>query len=336
MRSRDVPQPPRQTIALPLAGFPLFATTDVDEARDKVARVFCPHKLIPRYADPTLDVRHNRAELDDVSLNYIQYGTEIRIEPGTLGSFFLLQIPVAGSACIETAGLTVDASTDMGTLLSPSLDVKMVWSGACQKLLVQISRTSMEQALEGLLDRHVSRPIEFAPAFSFRKIQRRIACAVRFWQEDLDSNAGMFVHGIAGAQMRESLIKAVLKCHPHTHSEALDAGFPGIAPKNVRRAEDFMRHNVGQAITLRDIARAAGSSVRALQSGFREFRGMTPLETLRSFRMEAARAELLDATNGDSVTAIALRWGFQHLSRFSAAYKIRYGEFPSDTMRKRS
>jgi transcriptional regulator GlxA family with amidase domain len=55
---------------------------------------------------------------------------------------------------------------------------------------------------------------------------------------------------------------------------------------------------------------------------------------LRDLRMERARAELL---SGDThnIAGVALRWGFAHMGRFSAGYKERYGESPSQSLRRR-
>jgi AraC-like DNA-binding protein len=60
---------------------------------------------------------------------------------------------------------------------------------------------------------------------------------------------------------------------------------------------------------------------------------MTPTEYLRRTRLERAHRDLLDGE--DSVTGIALRWGFPHLSRFADAYRRQYGVLPSDTRRTR-
>src|SRR6516162_8879566 len=43
------------------------------------------------------------------------------------------------------------------------------------------------------------------------------------------------------------------------------------APGNIRRAEEFIRSNAHEAITVESIAQAAGCSIRALQLGFRRF-----------------------------------------------------------------
>jgi AraC-like DNA-binding protein len=37
-----------------------------------------------------------------------------------------------------------------------------------------------------------------------------------------------------------------------------------------------------------------------------------------------------------TVAAVAHRWGFAHLGRFASAYRCRFGEPPSDTLRRAS
>ncbi|KAG1240833.1 hypothetical protein G6F68_017277 [Rhizopus microsporus] len=54
---------------------------------------------------------------------------------------------------------------------------------------------------------------------------------------------------------------------------------------------------------------------------------------LRDLRMERARAELLSGES-HNIAAVALRWGFAHMGRFSAGYKARYGESPSQSVRR--
>jgi AraC family ethanolamine operon transcriptional activator len=37
----------------------------------------------------------------------------------------------------------------------------------------------------------------------------------------------------------------------------------------------------------------------------------------------------------ENVTAIALKWGFNHIGRFSLTYRARFGESPSRTLLRR-
>jgi transcriptional regulator GlxA family with amidase domain len=99
----------------------------------------------------------------------------------------------------------------------------------------------------------------------------------------------------------------------------------------VRRAQRFLEDNAANAIALADMARAAGVSARALQLAFRRFRDTTPMAQLRGLRLERARRALAD---GCSVTSGAAAQGFGSLSRFENNYKARFGEPPSETLRR--
>jgi AraC-like DNA-binding protein len=322
--------------ALPLSRFALFRSHDLDQAREEVAKIFCPHRLLPAGLASRLDACHHSVDLGGYRLNYVQYGADVLIEPGLLESFFLLQIPLDGQARIRAGRDEVDASIKCATLLSPSVDVRMRWSETCGKLLVQFPRAEVERTLQALLGRSLRGPVEFEPAVPLENGPgRRIADIVNMLRDDSESGSAMFTRTGAGPQMRETLIMALLKALPHNYSDALRAPVKGIVPRHVRRAEEFMRQHCDRPLNVTEIAAAAGVSVRALQDGFRQFRDMTPLEALRNLRLEGAHAALRAPQPGDSVTTIALRWGFTHLSRFAITYAERYRELPSDTLRRR-
>jgi AraC-like DNA-binding protein len=51
--------------------------------------------------------------------------------------------------------------------------------------------------------------------------------------------------------------------------------------------------------------------------------------------MAQAREALLSAKKGaETVTQVAMRFGFPELGRFSRNYKATFGESPSDTLRR--
>jgi len=50
-------------------------------------------------------------------------------------------------------------------------------------------------------------------------------------------------------------------------------------------------------------------------------------------RLHHVRRDLLAARPGARVGDIAAAWGFSHLGRFAAAYRRRFGEPPSATLR---
>jgi AraC-like DNA-binding protein len=105
-------------------------------------------------------------------------------------------------------------------------------------------------------------------------------------------------------------------------------------PQTVRRAVAFIDEHAHEDITVADIAAAASVTTRAVQLGFRRHLDTTPLDYLRRVRLDHAHRDLLAADPaGDSVTAIAYRWGFPSPSRFAARYRQAYGVPPGHTLR---
>jgi transcriptional regulator GlxA family with amidase domain len=82
------------------------------------------------------------------------------------------------------------------------------------------------------------------------------------------------------------------------------------------------------------LAQVAGVSKRTLQEGFRRFRGKPPNQISRDLRLDLARGALIQH-GPENVTEVALDYGFTHLGRFAEAYAARFGECPSETLRRR-
>lgn len=109
-----------------------------------------------------------------------------------------------------------------------------------------------------------------------------------------------------------------------------------IITDSVRRVLRAMRADPARAFSLDDLAVIAGVSARSLQRKFRASLGQTPIEALRTVRLERARRALLLAARGQTISDIALRCGFSHLGRFSIEYRRCYGETPSQTLRRKA
>ena len=122
---------------------------------------------------------------------------------------------------------------------------------------------------------------------------------------------------------------------PHNQSEKLneDRRYQ-VAPGLVRRAEEYMRAHLKEAISIIDLLGICDCSRSMLFAAFRNARGYTPMEFLTEQRLQSAREKLLKPHPVASVSSIALDCGFMNLGRFSQVYRRRFGERPSDTLRK--
>ena len=97
---------------------------------------------------------------------------------------------------------------------------------------------------------------------------------------------------------------------------------------------DWLEAHHDVDVSICDMARALGVSVRQLQYAVHAETGLTPTELLRETRLRHARELLVAADHGSTkVAEVALACGFAHLGRFSATYAKRFGESPSATLK---
>jgi AraC-like DNA-binding protein/tetratricopeptide (TPR) repeat protein len=106
-------------------------------------------------------------------------------------------------------------------------------------------------------------------------------------------------------------------------------------PRSVRRALKAMHADLGRRWTLGELAEVAGVSARTLQRQFHLCFGQSPQAVWRDIGFGRARHDLLQGGADDKVMDIATRCGFAHDGRFAIEYRRRYGETPSQTLKRR-
>ena len=87
-------------------------------------------------------------------------------------------------------------------------------------------------------------------------------------------------------------------------------------------------------MSMADLVRVGGVSARALFEGFRRFRSTSSMAQLRLVRTRRVHRDLTTEGPEESVSSIAVRWGFHELGRFAVQYRTIFGESPSKTLRK--
>ncbi|HID66904.1 MAG TPA: AraC family transcriptional regulator [Roseibacterium sp.] len=314
-----------------LSSHPLLRTGDLDEARHCVAQKFCDHRLEVTHRDTALSVQHNHVAGKNVSVNYMQYGADVTIDPGMLGSFYLLQIPLSGHALIRHRGEEVAASACTATLLNPDRETLMHWQGNCRKSLLQINTSHLTQIATSLIGAPPPGPIRFETAVDLttqkgRALRQMVVSCARA------AEAGALFGGSRrGADLRveNDLAHALLTLQDSNISHIIERADAGATPSGLRQAVDYIHANLTEPLSLCDIARAAQMNVRTLQKGFKRRFGLTPMQFLRNTRLDAAHYQLTARRDPPSVTSAAFENGFSHLGRFSRDYKGRFGHSPS-------
>ncbi len=162
------------------------------------------------------------------------------------------------------------------------------------------------------------------------------ASTAKFVCAELVSSGSTEISPLMAHELTRMAATVMLETFPNTAMTAQYVAGPGWTPPAVvRRAAAFIEAHADQPVTLADIAAAAGVTGRALQAAFRRYYDNTPVGYLRQARLERAYTELqnADPATGVTVAAVARRWGWTSPSQFTAAYRRRFGEAPSRTLR---
>lgn len=313
-----------------LAAHGVLRTNDLDAARHAVAGRFCDHRLTLT-AGHSVSVRHNHVGGQHISLNVLGYGGDVAIDPGMLGDFYLLQIPLTGEALIAHRGEEVCASPERASILNPDRPTRMRWRADCRKLLVQIEERFLHSVAEDAAGAALPGPVRFDPAVDLRgRPGRRLRALALTIAQAVD--AGRLYTGKPGLRemaAERELARQLLALQPSNVSHMVRADTGAARPVHLRRAVEFIHSHYAEPIGLDDIAARAGVHPRNLQIGFKRAFGRSPISYLRDVRLDAARYHLSARQNRDSVTETAFACGFSHLGRFSRDYRARFGQLPS-------
>jgi len=324
----------RTTGREPLGSHRLFQTEVLDEARHIVAGKFCSHRLDRITSDRRFDALHNHVRGAGLSLNYLRYGADVEIEPGELDHFYLIQIPILGNAEIRHGQDIVEASSDKASVLNPTRHTRMFWAAGCEKILVQIDRTVLQDTAERYLQLELTGPLEFKTEMSLKNP------ALRRWVTNIGhcikaAERGELFNGSSSCSqivVEESLLHDLLEYQPSNIHHFDKHNIRACPPRHVRKALDVLHSAVSDPVTISELAQAAGCSPRSLQLAFRDQFGCSPLQYLKRLRLNLAHFELLKQTPDGTVAEVAYGLGFNHLGRFAAEYKAAFGQSPSATL----
>lgn len=307
-------------------------TRDLDQATEEVSRVYCPHdvKVVGKGLgiDVKLDVRRPTFQ----PIVELSYNAPVVIDAGSFPRLFLMMHCSRGAARTIQEGQASEWRHGQTMPFSAGCETKLWFDASFAQRGVRLSLEALEAQCARWLGHPLDGPLRFrlcpfTPALE-RSWQRSLAFL------ELEGGAALAFSPVAKAAFDEFLLTLLLHEHPHTFTDMMAQPVAAPVPSLVRRAESFMTENAASPITVSDVAGSLGVSLRSLQSGFRQWRNTTPSAFLRQVRLRRAREELLASDGEVSVTAVALRYGFAHLGRFSAHYHSAFGEKPGTALRR--
>lgn len=314
----------------------LFSCRDLDDARERISSIFVPHDQRVLGAERAGLAEMAGLHLPGVSLYRLRYGAPVEIEAAPMQGFYLVELPLRGLAQVRCGPHRYDIQPGSGAIVSPLWPMHKTFSVDCDQLLLKLDRTLVERAARRWHGERAQAALLFRPGFDDGSPQAgNWLRLVNYVLQQADADPQLFAQGPWADRLTEMFVTLLLTQHALDEDDetSASAALRGLSPRFVVRTCDYIDAHLAEELTLPDLARMAEVSVRTLTAGFRRYRDMSPMQYVRERRLQAVHRDLSLGAEA-SVTDAAMRHGFVHLGRFSALYKARFHESPSQSVRR--
>ncbi|KRB83140.1 hypothetical protein ASE00_13090 [Sphingomonas sp. Root710] len=262
--------------------------------------------------------------LPGVGVGTISFG-RMELHLDEVDDYHLLIFCMKGHARIRSGRSEYQIGGSRGLCLAPGEPVRALFSEDCEQLVVRVDARTMRR------NSAVSDPV-------LRPMLDLSSAAMQPWARlaSLMTDDAAMIDVLRrdqriAANYEQLFVSALLEGQGVSEGGARRVR---VAPAAVKRAEDYIERHLAEPITLGDIALAADVPVRTLLNSFEKFRAVSPMRHLRHRRLDHAHRLLMGGDPCLTVAEAALDAGFTHLGRFSQAYRERFGESPSEGLRR--
>ena len=314
----------------------IMRTTNLDEARNAIGKAYCPYRFDAKHAYHRESAEMHQIKGVSVALSKFSYGSEIDVRPDPFSDFLLVLTTLRGTAEISNSSFTQKGGAGMTIVASTDEPWKFKYSADNEQFVARIGLDRISEIAASLTGSSKRTAPLLQPSMSDNSAQQRWMLQAAHLRELISMHTSAAIRNMLLPRAEETLILTLLLQQSASVLEAVrSASSPEIAPASLRRAVDYVHEYLDQPLTLEEIAIAARCSIRSLHRMFKEHRNVSVMQYVKTLRLQRVRQELLDSSEVTSITEVAMRWGFSQLGQFAADYRSKFGEKPSDTLRRR-
>ena len=264
-------------------------------------------------------------------LSYSFYNSLVRIGFRD-ADFIRVQLPFAGKARVSIGSCTVEANEET-VVCSPAEGIFELGS-SIEQFIVRVKQTALERDIINLIGIRPKKAISFALATGCqlgpaRRLQTIVTSAVSSVDASKDPIPSALLQ-----EIDQTIRLAILYGIPNNFSDFLYAAPKLSAPWQVKRVEEWIDAHWRESISIEKLVEVSGSSVRSIFATFERARDYTPMAYLKQVRLNAGREMLQKAEPGTTVNGVSFSCNFKNSGNFARDYRLQFGEFPSDTLRR--
>jgi AraC-like DNA-binding protein len=308
----------------------LIQTTEQDRAENYLRDLSNNPQLNLRFEEARhLDMLVRGFSLSKLRVMMMQFGTPVTSQGDVPSADWVFIYLRKGNAIIERTGTRFGPGD--ACVCAPNQNLSSYLTSDASALSVTVTKAEMTHALIALNGPDYSGTPHFSErcpsgssaALALLRVINKLSATPVYQQRTSE---------LLERSLKEAALFELLLAWPQ--QESREAAPRIELPKSTRLARDFMEARIADLPTVADVAAACGVGVRALARGFEKHLGTSPLQYMLELRLQGVHDELLVGKQHSTVTDVAVHWGFTHLGIFAARYRERFGELPSETLRR--
>lgn len=324
-----------QPSGLPLSNHVLYEGHDVDDAREVLSRLFTEIALEPLDTSHPFRIQVNGVELPRISVCHIHFESGAVAGPLAPMDFHTLQLNPTGEVIYRTDAGSAAGDKEKGVVLSAGQTVRNHHSAGNGNLALIVKDEVLRDYVSLWTGNGKTLPLQFN--LGFNPDNPRVASFLTFvdqFMKELNRPGGVLEAPAAIASFEQALLTSMLFGLENSYSNRLESVESTPDQRVVHEIEEYVAHHFAGPIDMATLCKLVNMSGASIHRAFRKYRGTTPMQFLQQARMQGAHKRLLSGYPSDTVTKIAIECGFSHMGRFAASYFRRYGEKPSQTLRR--
>ncbi len=284
--------------------------------RDETQRVHCIGKS---------------AAIQDISYSAMHVDQPHVVDIDALDNY-TLSFQIAGAASWQIGKDHGEISRNMAGLGLPGDHAIIERSAGVEMFTLRVKPAALMEKVSSIIGEKAPQRINFRRQASLERPEMAsMARTMKFLimeHEALNSGG----RSIVLTELEQAVMVLMLFANRHDFERALERGQPNVAPWQVHRAEEYIKANWDQPVTIEVLAKVTGASARSLFQTFRDSRGYSPIAFAKKMRLMRAREQLQSGSDSLMVTDVALACGFGNLGHFAKDYAAAFGEKPSVTL----
>jgi AraC-like DNA-binding protein len=304
---------------------------------DEFAGVCCEEPHLRLLSDPaSFSLTHRAGRIGPVSFAELFVTSDSALAAGDHCSGYRISVLQTGRSESTHRGRSLNAGPGTVGVLQPDGYAASRWAAGSRILAVKIDRAAVEDALSDALGWQLTSQIDFAHTMpATAPPSRSWMNMLRLLYEQSSRPDNLLNEPLVGLPFVDSLVRGLLYAVDHPFLTAITERGAQAPPRTIRAAIDIIEQEAHLPTTVSRLAARTHVSVRSLQQGFQKHLGVSPMTYLRDVRLRRAHQALVEADpSSATVASVARTWGFTNVGRFARAHDERYGETPSEALRR--